>query len=488
MVAIAFHSDGSHSAKGFNISYETFNSDGNCNLDIDVYTFDGYLIPLNYPHWFKRGLKCVYRLHKAKKFDSNYKIVVSVVFCDLPPKVNQQCTTDYVNVYDGSVKNSQDKVGTFCGNENNFTVRANSTSVLIDFVTAANSSGTTAENSSGYYKGFRIKYMLEEITRKITCSVERPLQLTASTTVQYFTSPNYPNNYENDQYCQWRITTANYKTIRFEVIDSDLGPKPAHDDADYVKVYDGYNRKGDLLGKLYSTYTPTYVSSDFHLFIEFKSNSNGVYKGFKVKYYTTSDSVPNSLPDGVSVEISLIDTSAGAIGGIVSTIAFLIICMCVILRDPCRIRKNRQRRQSRQSSQTVVYDANSTSSPPPYSEVRNPEYDIAPPSYPENIPSVAPPPYSELPAYEDAAINYEIAESRSHPGSNPVTEPKRQISRDDLIIRRNPQSELPTYEDSANYEIRETRGHPEQNPVPEPQRQTSRDDLRRRNSQSELPA
>ncbi|XP_055957529.1 neuropilin-1a-like isoform X2 [Patella vulgata] len=277
-----------------------------------------------------------------------------------------------------------------------------------------------------------------------TCSVGRPLELTASSTAQYFTSPNYPSKYRNDQYCQWRIT-SDYKVIRFEVIDSDLGPKPAYDKEDYVKVYDGYNRHGDFLGKLNSNYTPTYFSSGSYLYIEFRSNAYGVYKGFKVKYYTMSDIVPE--------EGSSSNEHYRELGGVLGFITMLCIFLCTFMCIIWRKRKIKIQRQSRSNRQTVVfntsnntvlvvppvYDANNTSSPPPYTRVTNPEYDIAAPSYPGNIPSVPPPPYSELPAYVDST-NYGISETRSYPEPNPVPEPQRQISKDPQqfqIRRRN---------------------------------------------------
>ncbi|XP_050409860.2 cubilin isoform X1 [Patella vulgata] len=438
-LTIEFNSNGSHAAKGFNISYKTFQSGGDCNQDFIVDLSPRYLNSTNYPSMYKRGFECVYRLNKDIYFGTDYSIAVSVVACDLPPRIYQQCIRDYVNVYDGSVKNNQDKVGTFCGDEDKFTVTAKSRSVLIDFVT----SGIIL----GHYKGFQIKYMLERTTNtgnSGTCSVGRPLELPASSIAKYFTSPNYPDKYRNDQYCQWRIT-SDYKTIVFQVIDSDLGPKPIYDNEDNVKVYDGNDRYGDLLGKLYSTHAPTYLSSGSNLYIEFTSNSNGVYKGFKVKYYTMSYSVPEGSQSS--------DTSYGVMAGVISSITLLCIFICVCLCRFCMKRKTPPPRQSRSNSQRVVfntsnstvfvvppvYDANNTSSPPPYSGVSSPEYNITAPYYPGNIPSVPPPAYSELPAYEDSA-KYEIHETRSHPEPNPVPEqPQRQISRDDLRIRRNPQ-------------------------------------------------
>lgn len=59
------------------------------------------------------------------------------------------------------------------------------------------------------------------------------------------TSLNYPNNYEPNTNCQWLLRTEPSHTISFQFTDFDL--EDHNCEADYVLIYDGFERKDEKL-------------------------------------------------------------------------------------------------------------------------------------------------------------------------------------------------------------------------------------------------
>nr|XP_004225655.1 deleted in malignant brain tumors 1 protein-like [Ciona intestinalis] len=97
-----------------------------------------------------------------------------------------------------------------------------------------------------------------------------------------FTSPNYPNYYDNKLYCTWLIQMP-YQgyIVNLTVIDRQL--QYSHD---YLYLYDGPSTNSPLLAALTGAmYFPTtYYSSTSTMFVVLETDDYGQEKGFRVNY------------------------------------------------------------------------------------------------------------------------------------------------------------------------------------------------------------
>nr|XP_061791464.1 dorsal-ventral patterning tolloid-like protein 1 isoform X1 [Nerophis lumbriciformis] len=99
-----------------------------------------------------------------------------------------------------------------------------------------------------------------------------------------FSSPGYPNGYPSYTHCVWRISVTPGEKIVLNFTTMDLY-KSSLCWYDYMEVRDGYWRKAPLLGRFCGDKLPDVLtSSDSRMWIEFRSSSNWVGKGFAALY------------------------------------------------------------------------------------------------------------------------------------------------------------------------------------------------------------
>ncbi|XP_055770225.1 dorsal-ventral patterning tolloid-like protein 1, partial [Salvelinus fontinalis] len=99
-----------------------------------------------------------------------------------------------------------------------------------------------------------------------------------------FSSPGYPNGYPSYTHCVWRVSVTPGEKIVLNFTTLDLY-KSSLCWYDYIEVRDGYWRKAPLLGRFCGDQVPEgLVSSESRMWIEFRSSSNWVGKGFTAAY------------------------------------------------------------------------------------------------------------------------------------------------------------------------------------------------------------
>uniref|UniRef100_UPI00398EE234 tolloid-like protein 2 isoform X1 n=2 Tax=Pristiophorus japonicus TaxID=55135 RepID=UPI00398EE234 len=99
-----------------------------------------------------------------------------------------------------------------------------------------------------------------------------------------FSTPGFPNGYPSFSHCVWRISVTPGEKIILNFTTMDLF-KSRLCWYDYLEVRNGYWRKAPLLGRFCGKKLPeTIVSIDSRLWIEFRSSSNWVGKGFSAVY------------------------------------------------------------------------------------------------------------------------------------------------------------------------------------------------------------
>lgn len=99
-----------------------------------------------------------------------------------------------------------------------------------------------------------------------------------------FSSPGFPNGYSSFTHCVWRISvTPGEKIIlNFTAMDTFRSRLCWYD---YVEVRDGYWKKAPLRGRFCGDkIPPSLISTDSRLWIEFRSSSSWVGKGFSAVY------------------------------------------------------------------------------------------------------------------------------------------------------------------------------------------------------------
>ncbi|XP_036744809.2 bone morphogenetic protein 1 isoform X3 [Manis pentadactyla] len=99
-----------------------------------------------------------------------------------------------------------------------------------------------------------------------------------------FSSPEYPNGYSAHMHCVWRISVTPGEKIILNFTSMDLY-RSRLCWYDYVEVRDGFWRKAPLRGRFCGAKLPEpIVSTDSRLWVEFRSSSNWVGKGFFAVY------------------------------------------------------------------------------------------------------------------------------------------------------------------------------------------------------------
>uniref|UniRef100_A0AAY4DT21 Metalloendopeptidase n=1 Tax=Denticeps clupeoides TaxID=299321 RepID=A0AAY4DT21_9TELE len=99
-----------------------------------------------------------------------------------------------------------------------------------------------------------------------------------------FSSPGYPNGYPSYTHCVWRISVTPGEKIVLNFTTMDLY-KSSLCWYDYIEVRDGYWRKAPLLGRFCGDKVPdVLVSTESRMWVEFRSSSNWVGKGFAAAY------------------------------------------------------------------------------------------------------------------------------------------------------------------------------------------------------------
>ena len=97
-----------------------------------------------------------------------------------------------------------------------------------------------------------------------------------------FHSPNYPQQYPDNQFCSWRITVSPSNQVYLQFSNFTL---QAENNTDAVYVYDGDNETGEVLGVFYGSDPRSIYSSSNSLLVIFKSDNNSSYTGFQAVYH-----------------------------------------------------------------------------------------------------------------------------------------------------------------------------------------------------------
>lgn len=113
-------------------------------------------------------------------------------------------------------------------------------------------------------------------------------------------SPNFPNNYNPDSYCEYLIRTEPSHTLELRIKDFDIEYTSGCRD-DYLQIFDGSKVDDDkvLLNRTCRPINNTIISNTNEMLVVFRSDSQIEAKGFIAEFETRCGSRINATHSGI---------------------------------------------------------------------------------------------------------------------------------------------------------------------------------------------
>ncbi|OWF55620.1 zinc metalloproteinase nas-39-like [Mizuhopecten yessoensis] len=237
----------------------------------------GYITTPDYPEFYGHNLACSWVVQASAGEQ------ISLTAVDSSLEDSDGCSGDVVSIYDGSTT-SYPLLASFCGTTYQ-SVNGTGTSILVVFTSDGSSSD----------RGFKFQYTVTaQETPTCVDSGRNITNLNATTTVQYFTSDNYPNDYTSNEDSHWLIyNPSGVGVIKVAVEDSRIEASyPCS--YDKVTLYKGPCESYPVLGTFCGEEKPVYYQdTGSYVYARFVSDTDSNYKGFRVSYVLV-DEVPSS--------------------------------------------------------------------------------------------------------------------------------------------------------------------------------------------------
>ncbi|KAH3692443.1 hypothetical protein DPMN_194284 [Dreissena polymorpha] len=255
---VRFKSDVSRSGNGFNASYKA--NTGGCGGNHSMKS--GSIVSKNYPGPYPPNTDCEWLITVEDRH------VVELTFADFDVETAENCTFDYVAVYDGT-STAAPELLRHCGNSLPLPskYRSHGNSMYIRMRT----DGTIS------HRGFKADY----VTGCGGTKSETPDGVLEGDLV----SPGYPGNYPRSSNCSWLIQAADSTdrvTLTFTHMDTENSRNCS---SDYVLVRDGIDEGARVIGQYCGRTTPPAITSQGSaLFVTFVSDYSNENSGFRATY------------------------------------------------------------------------------------------------------------------------------------------------------------------------------------------------------------
>ncbi|KAL5007353.1 hypothetical protein ScPMuIL_016159 [Solemya velum] len=315
---VHFHTDGSNVNTGFRLQFREVNEvpppqNAYC-AHTQIYA-DYDLQRLDFPKGaasVESNVNCTWAIHASH----GYPIVVQIANLMLRPG-------DRITIYNGGTWNEEITSVTSNDETNQPTYISTVVKITIQFHSGSQNFGTSQ---------YSIVFYETDSAAIPSCAYNVPAsrRLVATALESSISSPNYPNDYPNNEDIMWVIWSkpdnSDKNALQLEVEDAHL--EDSNCIYDYVEVDDGcYNMKGKFCGYSEPTYTLSYNS---FIIVRFKSDSSSSYRGFKMNYYLTYNDDDDDDDDDYDYEFSwrflgIILGSGISFVAIVATICFVVI-------------------------------------------------------------------------------------------------------------------------------------------------------------------
>ncbi|XP_033744081.1 deleted in malignant brain tumors 1 protein-like [Pecten maximus] len=251
------------------------------------------------------------------------------------------CSNDGLAIYDGS-SSSAVQLGLFCGEDQTASINSTGSSLTLFFYGDGSSSN----------RGFKLEFTsaIHVLPDCIDSSVNITY-LNATSTVQYITSPNYPQPYNLNEDMYWIIYDVTESgIIKIDVLESRIEAS-YHCVFDRVTVYKGpcasYPQLGTFCGEEKKTY---YQDVGDYALLIFTSDRSVTFKGFNMSYVLVS-----STPEKETDYTLLIRAIIGGVLGVLALagLIFVIVRMVQVWRSTAPIAAVKRRRDSESSTSSA---------------------------------------------------------------------------------------------------------------------------------------
>ncbi|XP_071158115.1 embryonic protein UVS.2-like isoform X2 [Mytilus edulis] len=225
------------------------------------------ITPPGYPNGYAGDLNCSWIARTQVQGD---------VLLIMSTENTVSCSGDTVNVHDGQNSSANTLGDNHCSDNGNVKTSGfmvtTAESAYIEFVSDGISAATE--------KGFDMK-IISGHDFGSACS--SPVTLSATSNLQYITSPSFPESYTTDKDCQWVIqTTLGRVILNLMFMDIEFDASCQYD---HLKVTDeGYSL---MLCKEKFWSEITYISNGTSITVDFHSDNEQTKHGFILSYQQT---------------------------------------------------------------------------------------------------------------------------------------------------------------------------------------------------------
>ncbi|KAJ8725267.1 hypothetical protein PYW07_016225 [Mythimna separata] len=277
-----FESDGSIRSSGFSVSYTFLDEKSHCGGS--YIKTHGFIYSPGWPRSYEPNRDCTWII----TVPVGQQIMLNITQFNLERPIRDKCNLgDYLEIRNGGNDNSP-LIGQYCGVFQSKRIVSLSNALHLHFHSDFYLTGT----------GFKIEW-----DGTITgCGG------TLTSPSGSVVSPNYPNDYNENAECFYKIVTSEGSRIRISFTELDLERTPNCRD-DYVEIFDGRDTTAAVLGK-HCYMSPELASIETttnYAYVKFRSD---VYQGDSVSIYS-SDTPGNWKPvkeNLCSTELAKADT------------------------------------------------------------------------------------------------------------------------------------------------------------------------------------
>ncbi|XP_059183305.1 cubilin [Centropristis striata] len=251
---VRFRSDSSITRPGFTAHWD--GTETGCGGMLT--TASGGFSSPNYPLPYHPNVECYWTIRTSQGSQ------LHLSFPDFHLESSSTCSFDYLAVYDGN-SSSAPELARLCGAQLPSTINSSSNQLFVKLRT----------DNSVAAGGFIASYSSK--CRDILIS-GRPRGVLESL--------NFPNNYAENSYCSWTIQATTGNTVNYTFTTFQLEATSISCNYDYLKLYDGPNTQGRLIGT-FCGYTPppANTTTSSALTVVFRSDNSVSLSGFQMMWY-----------------------------------------------------------------------------------------------------------------------------------------------------------------------------------------------------------
>ncbi|CAK1578705.1 unnamed protein product [Parnassius mnemosyne] len=271
---IKFESDSSIRESGFSLSYTFLDEKSHCGgLFVKPH---GYIYSPGWPNTYEPYRDCIWTITVL----FGQQIMLNISQFDLERPIRDKCDLgDFLEIKNGASENSP-LIGKYCGSFKSKRILSTANSLYLHF-------------HSDYYlsgRGFIIEW-----DGSITGCGGTLTSISGS-----ISSPNYPDNYNENAECFYRLVTSSGSKIRISFTELDLEKTPNCRD-DYIEIFDGRDTNAVSLGKhcSMSSILSNIVTTTNYAYIKFRSDIHLGGKGFKASFTMTCGAYITAHHDGI---------------------------------------------------------------------------------------------------------------------------------------------------------------------------------------------